>query len=186
MQNDIKHVETHEYIGQDSWTLWTEPQLSLFVFCSLSSLLLVRRPLTVFPCSDNRTLHWLKVATHPHFTHMSHVSSVVSVVPDLFDFSIHFLSFIISLITLLFLLPDIFNFHDMVDKYPCVLLLRTLAPWPRTCLSQVMSPTTTSSHRLMSNTPENEPPTGYEPNDHFITEAYVEYTQEVLEQAAVP
>ena len=27
---------------------------------------------------------------------------------------------------------------------------------------------------------ENEPPTGYEPNDHFITEAYVEYTQESL------
>ena len=25
---------------------------------------------------------------------------------------------------------------------------------------------------------ENEPPTGYEPNDHFITEACVEYTQE--------
>ena len=25
---------------------------------------------------------------------------------------------------------------------------------------------------------ENEPPTGYEPNDHFITEAYVEYTKE--------
>ena len=25
---------------------------------------------------------------------------------------------------------------------------------------------------------ENEPPTGYEPNDNFITEAYVEYTQE--------
>ena len=25
---------------------------------------------------------------------------------------------------------------------------------------------------------ENEPPTGYEPDDHFITEAYVEYTQE--------
>ena len=25
---------------------------------------------------------------------------------------------------------------------------------------------------------ENESPTGYEPNDHFITEAYVEYTQE--------
>ena len=25
---------------------------------------------------------------------------------------------------------------------------------------------------------ENEPPTGYEPNDHFITEAYVEYIQE--------
>ena len=44
---------------------------------------------------------------------------VVSAVPDLFDFSIHYLSFIIiSLITLLFLLPDTFNFHDVVDKYP--------------------------------------------------------------------
>ena len=42
------------------------------------------------------------------------------VVSDLFDFSIHFFSFfiIISLITLLFLLPDTFNFHDVVDKYP--------------------------------------------------------------------
>ena len=25
---------------------------------------------------------------------------------------------------------------------------------------------------------ENDPPTGYEPDDHFITEAYVAYTQE--------
>ena len=25
---------------------------------------------------------------------------------------------------------------------------------------------------------ENDSSTGYEPNDHFITEAYVEYTQE--------
>ena len=25
---------------------------------------------------------------------------------------------------------------------------------------------------------ENEPPTGYEPNDHFTTEAYAEYAQE--------
>ena len=29
---------------------------------------------------------------------------------------------------------------------------------------------------------ENEPPTGYEHNDHFITEAYVEYTQESLDE----
>ena len=43
----------------------------------------------------------------------------VSVASDLFDFSTHFISFlIISLITLLFLLPDTFNFHDVVDKYP--------------------------------------------------------------------
>ena len=43
----------------------------------------------------------------------------VSVASDLFDFSLHFISFlIISLITLLFLLPDIFNFLDVADKYP--------------------------------------------------------------------
>ena len=43
----------------------------------------------------------------------------VSVASDLFDFSIHFIFFlIISLITLLFLLPDTFNFHNVVDKYP--------------------------------------------------------------------
>ena len=43
----------------------------------------------------------------------------VSVASDLFDFSIHFMSFlIISLITLLFLLPDTFNLHNVVDKYP--------------------------------------------------------------------
>ena len=33
---------------------------------------------------------------------------------------------------------------------------------------------------------ENEPPTGYEPNDHFITEAYVEYTQESLTEHRFP
>ena len=44
---------------------------------------------------------------------------VVSVASDLFDFSFYFISFlIISLITLLFLLPDIFNFLNVVDKYP--------------------------------------------------------------------
>ena len=32
----------------DSWTLWIEPQLSLFVFCSLSSLLLVSASLDCF------------------------------------------------------------------------------------------------------------------------------------------
>ena len=31
MWNELKHVETHEYIN-DWWTLWIEPQLSLFVF----------------------------------------------------------------------------------------------------------------------------------------------------------
>ena len=61
----------------------------------------------------------------------------VSVASDLFDISIHFISFlIISLIFLLFLLPDTFNFLHVVDKKPCALPLRTLAPWPRTILPQ--------------------------------------------------
>ena len=38
-------------------------------------------------------------------------------VSDLFDFSIHFISSFISLVILLFLLPDIFNFLNVVDKY---------------------------------------------------------------------
>ena len=33
---------------------------------------------------------------------------------------------------------------------------------------------------------ENEPPTGYEPNDHIITEAYVEYTLESLGEQRFP
>ena len=44
---------------------------------------------------------------------------VVSVASDLFDFSLYFISsLIISLITLLFLLTDIFNFLNVVDKLP--------------------------------------------------------------------
>ena len=43
----------------------------------------------------------------------------VSVASDLFDFSIYFISFlIISIITLLFLLPDTFNFLNVVDEHP--------------------------------------------------------------------
>ena len=38
---------------------------------------------------------------------------------------------------------------------PCTLPLRTLAPWPRITPPQVMSPTTTSSQRLLSNTPRS-------------------------------
>ena len=50
---------------------------------------------------------------------MFHESTVVSVASDLFDLSTYFLSFfIISPIILLFLLPHVFNFHDVVDKYP--------------------------------------------------------------------
>ena len=85
----------------------------------------------------------------------------VSIASDLFDFSIHFISFLI------------FSYHPAVPtarhlqlprcggRIPCVLPLRT-APWPRT--------TSTS----------------YEPNDHIIAEAYVEYTQESSSEQRFP
>ena len=122
MCNELKQVETHEYI---QWLVnavdWTTAEL--VCFCSLLSLLLMSSSLECFLVQIVRTLHWLKgwqklsFTFIPHRTRMCHL--VVSAVPDLFDTSIHFLSFfIISPITLLFLLPDTFNFHDVVDKYP--------------------------------------------------------------------
>ena len=88
----------------------------------------------------------------------------VSVASDLFDLSIHFISYLfISFIFLLFLLPYTFNFHDVVDNKPAHFRLRSWAPWPKKNFS-----------------------TGYEPNDHFIIEAYVEYTQESLSEQRFP
>ena len=156
MWNYLKHVETHEYI--DQWLVdagLNHSWACLFLVC-LPCCQCQRLCFSLF----RRTLHWLKgwpklsFTFIPRCTRMCHL--VVSAVPDLFDFSIHFIFFlIISLITLLFLLPDTFNFHDVVDKYPAHLLLRTLAPLPRTSLPQVMSPTSTTSRRLMNTTPRN-------------------------------
>ena len=79
----------------------------------------------------------------------------VSVASDLFDFSLHFISFLnISLITLTFLLPDTFTF---------------LMSWINTLRT---------SAEDFGTLAENDSSTGYEPNDHFTKEAYVEYTQE--------
>ena len=120
MRNDMKHVETHEYIGQRLMDTvdWTTAELvCLWCFFLIVSVIvpwLFFLVHVIAHCIGSR----LMVATHPHFTHMFHVSSVVSVASDLFDLSTHFLSFfIIFPITLLFLLPDVFNFHDVVDKY---------------------------------------------------------------------
>ena len=43
-----------------------------------------------------------------------------------------------------------------------------------------------TSAEVLGTLAENEPPAGYEPNDHFITEAYVEYTQEFLGEQRFP
>ena len=45
-------------------------------------------------------------------------------------------------------------------------------------VGSMRSPMRTSANEELGTLAENNPPTGYEPNDHFITEAYVEYTQE--------
>ena len=51
-----------------------------------------------------------------------------------------------------------FFFHDMVDKFPVHFrLMKTLAPLPSTTLSQFMSPTTTTSRRLLNRTSRNPP-----------------------------
>ena len=91
-----------------------------FVFWSLSSLLSVS-VIVPWLCSLFRCTHtvWLKFESPIIPWSSSWFMRAVSVASDLFDFSIQFISFlIITLITLLFLLPDTFNFHDVVDKYP--------------------------------------------------------------------
>ena len=74
---------------------------------------------------------------------------------DCLDISIHIHFLIFSMITLFFLLPVNFIFQDVADKSTCATPLRTLAPWPRTSLPQVMNPTSTTSRRLVSNTPRS-------------------------------
>ena len=96
----------------------------------------------------------LKVRIHP--TLHAHVSS-----------RFEYCSWSLRLLHSLLLLPHHLSDHPAVPtarhlqlprcrgQIPCVLPLRTLAPWPRTSLPQVMSPTTTSSRRLMSNAPRS-------------------------------
>ena len=61
---------------------------------------------------------------------------------------------LLFLLFLLFLLLDTFNFHDVVDKYPARFRWGPWHPGREQSLPQVMSPTTTSSQRLMLNTPQ--------------------------------
>ena len=89
-----------------------------FFVVSLLCCQLVSSSLDCFPCLDIRTL-WLKFESSFIPWSSSCFMRAVSVASDLFDFSTHFISYlIISLITLLFLLPDTFNFLNVVGKYP--------------------------------------------------------------------
>ena len=123
----------------------------------------VRVPLTVFPCSDDITLHWLKFETA-----LIHLSS---------------------------------HLHGSCAF--CVSLIASTSPFTSTSSSSLGShcssfcPSTSSSRMWWTNPlcnsaedldklAENEPPTGYEPNEYHITEAYVEYTQESSGEQRIP
>ena len=130
-QNPTTNVEWIEACAKltstsnDSWTLWIEPQLSLFDFVVSLPCLLVSASLdcffSLFICTHTALVQGptrLKFAFIPCLH--AHVSAWCECCSwSLRTSSIHFFSFlIISLITLLFLPPDNFNFHDVVDKYP--------------------------------------------------------------------
>ena len=143
----------------DSWALWIEPQLSLFVF-SLSSLLLVSASLDCF--SLFRWSHTALVQVRIHPMLHAHVSSL-SVASDLSDASIQLL-----------LLP-----HHLSD-HPVLPTARQLQ------LPRCGGHTLRTSAEDLGTLAEYDPLTSYEPNDHFITEVYVEYTQESTGEQRFP
>ena len=61
----------------------------------------------------------------------------------------------------------------------------SFCPTPSTSVMSWLSALRTSAGDL-GTLAKNEPPTGYEPNDHIITEASVEYTQESLGERRFP
>ena len=88
---------------------------------------------------------------------------VVSVASDLFNFFLHFILFLIlSLLS------------------PCC----SCCPISSTSLMSWINTLRTSAEDF-GTLAENNSSTGYEPNDHFITEAYVEYTQESLSEQQI-
>ena len=142
MSNDLKHVETHECMTNDSWTLWTEPQLNLFVFLVSFSLLLVSASLdcfSLFRWLHTALAHKLKAQYRIHPMVHAHVSSHCECC-----------SWSLRLLHSLLLLSHHLSDHPAVPtakqlqlprcggQIPCVLPLKTLAPWPRTSLPQVL------------------------------------------------
>ena len=83
---------------------------------------------------------WLKSQFwRPHITFHESSSCAHVVCLILFDFSTSLsLLFIFSLVVLSFLLAINFTFHDVVDKFLALSLMRTLALLPSTTLSQLV------------------------------------------------
>ena len=86
-------------------------------------------------------------------------------VSDLFDLSIHFIS------------P--FTSSPISSSLPSSCSSCCLTP-STSLMSWITSPRTSAEE--LSPLAEKNSFTGYEPNDHFITEAYVEYTQESVSE----
>ena len=155
MLNELKHVETHEYI---QWLVnavdWTTAEL--VCFCCLSFLLLL---LASLDCFSLFTWSHTALAQGLHSSHLhAHVPCVICCARYFWSLR-HLHS--------LLLLP-----HLHLSDHPAVLTARHLQ-LPR-CGGQ--TPLRTSAEDL-GTLAENEPPTSYEPKDNITTEAYVEHTQ---------
>ena len=140
MLNELKHVETHEHIN---WWLvnagdWATAELVCFCSVSSLSLLLVSSSFDCFsPEVDHTALAQglTKAQVHIHPTSHAHVSSCY----ECCSWSLRHLH---SLLLLPYHLSDhaaVFTTRNLQlpwcrGKIPCVLPLRTLAPWPRTSL----------------------------------------------------
>ena len=128
------------------------------LFCSLSFLLLLSSSLDWFPCSDIRTLFGSSLSLRSSHGHL-HGSCVLWA---------------------LLLISSTSPFTSSLWS-PCCSCYPTLS----TSMMSWKKYLRTSAEDL-GTLAENDPPTGYEPNDHFITEAYVAYTQESLGEQQFP
>ena len=127
MWNDLKHVETHEYIEQ--WLVGAVDWSTAEPVCFWSFFLVVSVSVP-WLFSFFRWSHTAlaQVRTHPTFTHTFHVSSRCE------RCFIHFFSFLIISDHLALPSARQLQLPRCGGQIPCAHLLRTLAPWPRTSL----------------------------------------------------
>ena len=152
MWNDMEHVETHEYI--DQWLVdavdWTTAEL--VCFCSVSLFLVVSVSLVSasLDCFSLMMLHYIgsrpkgRQGSSSHSSHIARACIILLWALLLISLTLPFTS---SPSSFLWSPCSSRQLHlpRCGGQIPCALPLRTLAPWPRTNLPQVMSPTTTST-----------------------------------------
>ena len=91
----------------------------------------------------------------------------------------------VILLWVLFLISSTPPFTSSPSSSSLWSLCCSCCPTPSPSLMSWINALRTSAEEI-GTLAENEPPTGYEPNDHFITEAYVEYTQESSSEQRFP